>query len=137
MGALADAALAAGARVYGVIPSSMVERELAHPGLTELVVVGSMHERKAEMSRRVDAFIALPGGFGTLDETFEALTWTQIGIHAKPVALLDVEEYWAPLVAWIDRAVSDGFVQPEDRAMLVVERDANRALDALGRACVP
>jgi uncharacterized protein (TIGR00730 family) len=110
MGAVADAALAAGGEVLGVIPSSMVARELAHPGLTRLWVVESMHERKARMHELSGAFLALPGGCGTLDETFEAITWMQLGLHDKPIGMLDVDGYWQPIARWIERAVADGLV---------------------------
>jgi uncharacterized protein (TIGR00730 family) len=131
MGAVADAALAAGGEVQGVIPESMVARELAHPRLTRLFVVGSMHERKARMHALAAAFLALPGGFGTLDETFEAITWLQLGLHAKPVGLLDVDGYWEPLARWIDRAVDDGFVPREHVASIHRHADVDRMLDAL------
>lgn len=131
MGAVADAALAAGGRVIGVIPQQLVDREIAHPGLTELVVVQTMHERKAEMSKRADAFIALPGGFGTMDELFEALTWSQLRIHAKPSGLLDVDGYWEPLVSWVDHASREGFVREPHRALLVHARAPGALLDEL------
>ena len=103
MGALSDAALAAGGQVIGIIPEQLVNAELAHRGLSRLEVVQSMHERKARMAELADAFIALPGGFGTLDETFEILTWAQLGLHGKPCGLLEVDDFYAPLLAWIDR----------------------------------
>lgn len=109
MGALADAALAAGGEVIGVIPRGVFTREIAHAGLTKLHVVGSMHERKALMAEQSDAFLALPGGLGTYDELFEILTWRQIGLHQKPVGLLDVDGYFAPLRSVLDHAVSEGF----------------------------
>lgn len=133
MGACADAALAGGARVIGVIPQQLVDRELAHPGLSEIIVVETMHQRKAEMSARADAFVALPGGFGTMDELFEALTWTQLRIHAKRSGLLDVAGYYEPLVAWVDHAAREGFVRGDHRATLVCERDPASLLDRLGR----
>ncbi len=111
MGAVADAALAAGGEVIGVIPQELVERELAHGGSTELHVVGSLHERKALMAELADAFVALPGGFGTLDELLEQLTWSQLGLHAKPIGLLDVEGYWRPLIALARHATEEGFVR--------------------------
>src|SRR6476659_9409503 len=114
MGAVADAALAAGGEVIGVIPQELVDRELAHGGLTELHVVGSLHERKALMAELSDAFVALPGGFGTLDELMEQLTWSQLGLHRKPVGLLDVEGFWAPLIALARHAVEEGFVRTLD-----------------------
>jgi uncharacterized protein (TIGR00730 family) len=132
MTAVADAALGAGGEVIGVIPGDMVDREVAHPALTELVVVESMHERKATMHARSDAFVALPGGFGTLDESFEAITWRQLGLHAKAFAFLDVDGYWQPLIRWIDRAVADGFVDAAFVRGLRVESDVERLLDGLG-----
>lgn len=131
MGTVADAALAGGAVAVGVLPRPLGAKELAHPGLTELVTVGSMHERKAEMVRRSDGFVALPGGFGTLDETFEALTWAQLGIHEKPIALLNVVGYFDPLLAWMDRAVEDRLLRPQHRDMILVSDDVEEILDAL------
>lgn len=132
MGAAADAALAAGGEVQGVIPSSMVTRELAHGGLTQLHVVDSMHARKARMHELSSAFLAIPGGFGTLDELFETLTWSQLGFHGKPVGLLDVDGFWQPLVRWIERAVGDGLVAPEHAAAVLVRSDVEAILDLLG-----
>jgi uncharacterized protein (TIGR00730 family) len=123
MGELADAALAAGGEVIGVIPRSLVAREIAHAGLTELHVVETMHERKALMAELSDAIVALPGGAGTLDELFETLTWRQLGLHAKPIVLLDVDGFFEPLVALADHLVAEGFVRPEFRRVLGVERD--------------
>jgi uncharacterized protein (TIGR00730 family) len=120
MGAVADGALGAGGDVVGVIPQELVERELAHGGLTELHVVGSLHERKALMAELADAFVALPGGFGTLDELMEQLTWWQLGLHAKPVGLLDVDGYWRPLIAVARRATEEGFVRESDLAAIAV-----------------
>jgi len=137
MGAVADAALTGGGRVVGVLPEFMVAREVAHPGLTDLVLVGSMRERKAEMGARSDAFVALPGGFGTMDELFEVLTWSQLGLHHKPVALLDVDGFYAPLVAFLDHAAREGLIRPEVRAMLFVERDVDRLLDRLASYELP
>ncbi|HEU4431204.1 MAG TPA: TIGR00730 family Rossman fold protein [Myxococcota bacterium] len=131
MGVVTDAALAAGAPVVGVIPGSLVEREVAHPKLTELVVVSDMFERKREMMRRADAFVALPGGMGTLDEITEVLTWTQLGLFAKPCGLVNVSDYWGPLLAMLDRAVAQGFLTREHRALLHVDGDAARLLDRL------
>jgi uncharacterized protein (TIGR00730 family) len=127
MGAVADAALDAGGEVIGVIPQSLVDRELAHTGLTELRKVGTLHERKAVMAELSDAFIALPGGLGTLEELAEVTSWAQLGLHGKPIGLLDVGDYWAPLLAWLDRAVETGFLAPTDRALL----DRGTDLDAL------
>ncbi len=131
MGALADAALAAGAPVHGVIPRSMVDRELAHRGLTRLWVVDTMHERKARMHALAHAFLALPGGCGTLDETFEAVTWMQLGLHDKPIALLDTGGYWQPLARWFERAVAEGFVLEAHARFVAFEADVERALDGL------
>ena len=131
MGAVADGALSAGGEVIGVIPHSLARREIAHHGLTELLRVDSMHARKAAMADRSRAFVALPGGFGTLDEIFEALTWSQIGLHDKPCALLSWDDFFAPLVAFLDHATSAGFVRPEYRSMLWVDRDSAALLDRL------
>lgn len=131
MGVVADAALAAGGEVIGVIPAALATREVAHAGLTELRVVETMHMRKALMAELSDGFVALPGGFGTLDELCEALTWAQLGIHAKPCALLDVDGYFAGLVAFFDHAVAHGFLVPDIRALLQLETDAGRLLNAL------
>jgi uncharacterized protein (TIGR00730 family) len=133
MGAVADAALAAGGEVIGAIPQELVDRELAHPGLSELHVVGSLHERKALMAELSDAFVALPGGFGTLDELMEQLTWSQLGLHAKPVGLLDVEDYWRPLIALARHATAEGFVRESDLASIAVAGDAGGLLDRLER----
>jgi hypothetical protein len=133
MGAVADGALAAGGEVIGVIPQALVERELAHAGLTELHVVASLHERKALMAELADAFVALPGGFGTLDELMEQLTWSQLGLHDKPVGLLDVEEYWLPLIALARSATEAGFVRESDLAAIAVADDAVSLLERLDR----
>jgi uncharacterized protein (TIGR00730 family) len=118
MGALADAALAAGGEVTGVIPQGLVDRELAHQGLTELRIVGSLHERKAVMADLSDAFIALPGGLGTLEELAEITSWAQLGVHAKPIGLIEVGGYWDQLLAWLDGAVAAGFLAPAGRGLL-------------------
>ena len=133
MGAVADGALAAGGEVVGVIPQSLVDRELAHGGLTELHVVGSLHERKALMAELADGFAALPGGFGTLDELLEQLTWSQLGLHAKPIGLLDVDGYWAPLIALARHATEAGFVRETDLAAIAVAEDPSALLDRLER----
>jgi hypothetical protein len=133
MGVVADAALAAGGEVVGVIPGALERRELAHRGLTRLHVVGSMHERKARMAELSDAFVALPGGLGTLEELAEVLTWAQLGLHRKLCALLDAGGYWRPLTAFLDHAVAERFVRPEHRAMLLVEEDPEALLDRLSR----
>jgi uncharacterized protein (TIGR00730 family) len=133
MGAVAEGALALGGEAIGVIPQELVERELAHGGLTELHVVGSLHERKALMAELADAFVALPGGFGTLDELMEQLTWSQLGLHSKPVGLLDVDEYWLPLIALARHATEEGFVREADLAAIAVATDADALLDRLER----
>jgi len=137
MGTVADAALAAGGEVVGVIPQSLVDREIAHPGLSELHVVHSMHERKALMADLSDGFVALPGGTGTLDELFEVYTWTQLGLHAKPLGLLDVRGYWTSLVAFLDHAVAERFVTAEHRDMLVVAGGPEDLLEAFRRWRAP
>ncbi len=131
MGALADATLAGGGTAIGVIPHGLAAREIAHRGLTELRVVASMHERKAHMARLADAFIALPGGFGTLEELFEIVTWAQLGIHRKPIGLLNVAGYYDALIALLDHAVAEGFVSQENRGLVVVEREPAALLDRL------
>ncbi len=131
MGAIADAALEAGGEVVGVIPQALVDREIAHTGLSELQVVGSMHERKARMAELADGFIALPGGMGTLEELFEVYTWTQLGLHSKPLGLLDVRGYYSRLAAFLDHAVAERFVTAKHRAMLLVEEDLGALLDGL------
>jgi uncharacterized protein (TIGR00730 family) len=131
MGAVADAALAAGARVTGVIPQHLMRPEVAHLGLTELIVVGSMHERKRLMADRSDAFLVLPGGYGTLDETFEMLTWLQLGLQHKPVAAYNVAGYFDHLVRWIHHSIEAGFVHPSQSKLLMVEATADEALTRL------
>jgi uncharacterized protein (TIGR00730 family) len=133
MGAVADGALGSGGEVVGVIPQALVERELAHGGLTELHVVGSLHERKALMADLADAFVALPGGFGTLDELMEQLTWSQLGLHAKPVGLLDVEGFWRPLIALARHATDEGFVRESDLGAIAVGDEPEALLDRLER----
>lgn len=137
MGIVADAALDAGGRAIGVIPAALAERELGHTRATELHVVRTMHERKALMADLSDAFVALPGGMGTLDELFEILTWAQLGFHAKPVGLLDVDGYFGPLLAFLDRARDEGFVRPADRSILRVHSDARQLLERLAHEPVP
>jgi hypothetical protein len=131
MGAAADAALDDGGRVVGVIPRPLWSREVGHTGLSELLVVESMHERKALMSDRADAFVALPGGAGTLEELFEVWTWAQLGIHTKPVAVLNVGGFYDPLLALADHLVAQGFVRPAHRAMLLDDDDPARLLARL------
>jgi uncharacterized protein (TIGR00730 family) len=133
MGAMADAALAAGGSVTGVIPRALVDREFAHRGLTELIETGSMHERKAEMERRADAFLVLPGGLGTLDEMCEMLTWSLLGIHQKPIVLVNTAGYWDAFLGMLDAAVNAGFLRSTHRALSLVTPDANTACDMVAR----
>lgn len=135
MGVVAAAALAAGGRVVGVIPERLLEREVAHLGLTQLYVTRTMHERKARMMELADAFVALPGGIGTLDELFEIWTWRQLGYHAKPVGLLNVAGYYDGLLAFLDRAVEEGFLTPDCRALLTTGTDVELLLERLASAC--
>ena len=128
MGSLADAALAAGGRVVGVIPRGLVDRELAHPDLSELLIVDTLHERKAKMAELADAFIALPGGLGTLEELAEVLSWAQLDLHTKPIGLLDVDGYFAALEAFLDHAVGEGFVAERHRRLLLRDDDIDRLL---------
>ena len=131
MGAMADAALAAGGEVIGVMPHALVQREVAHRGLTALRVVDSMHERKSLMSELADGFIALPGGLGTLEEFFETWTWAQLGVHRKPVGLLDVAGYWQLLVKMLEHAEAEGFLRGTLDDWLVTDSDAARLLDRM------
>jgi uncharacterized protein (TIGR00730 family) len=133
MGTLADTVLAAGGEAIGVIPRALVEKEIAHTGLHDLRVVGSMHERKALMTDLADAFVALPGGLGTLEELLEIYTWAQLGLHQKPCALLDVDGYYAGIAAFLRHAVDERFLREEHRAMLIVEREPRALLDRLDR----
>jgi uncharacterized protein (TIGR00730 family) len=131
MGVLADAVLAGGGEVIGVIPQALVDRELAHAGLTELRVVNTMHERKALMADLADGFLALPGGFGTADELFEILTWAQLGLHARPVGLLNVAGFFDPLLAWVDVCVRERFLRAEHRRLLLSANSAEALLALL------
>ena len=131
MGAVADGALAAGGEVIGVIPQRLTEMEIAHHHLTDLRVVGTMHERKALMAELSDAVITMPGGSGTLDELFELFTWSQLGLHRKPIGLLDVAAYWESLIAVLDRMVTERFLSAEHRATLLVDDDPGSLLDRL------
>jgi uncharacterized protein (TIGR00730 family) len=131
MGALADAALSAGGEVIGVIPQAMVDREVAHTGLSELVVVESMHARKLVMTQRADAFLTLPGGTGTLDEFVEALSWTQLGLHAKPSGLLNHAGFYDGLIEWFRSAAAAGFLPADFDRLLLVDEDPERLLDRL------
>ena len=129
MGAVADAALESGGEVVGIIPDALMEREVAHDGLTDLQVVGSMHERKRAMVDLSDGFVALPGGLGTLEEIFEVLTWAQLGFHEDPCGLLDAADYYSNLVAHLDHATDAGFVREHHREMILVESDPATLLD--------
>ena len=131
MGVLADTVMAAGGEAIGVMPRALVDREIGHTGISELRVVGSMHERKALMADLSDAFVALPGGAGTLEELFEVYTWAQLGLHDKPCGLLDVEGYFSGLVAFLDHAVDERFLREEHRAMLIVEREPRALIERL------
>jgi uncharacterized protein (TIGR00730 family) len=137
MGAVADAALEGGGHVIGVIPQSLVDREIAHPALSDLRVVDSMHERKAVMAGLADAFVALPGGVGTLEELFEVYTWNQLGLHAKPLGLFNVRGYFDGLVRFLDHAVEERFVTRAHRAMLLVDEDLDGLLDGLAGWSAP
>ena len=134
MGELADAALAHGGRVIGVIPAGLFAREVNHTGLTELREVTSMHERKQLMYDLSDGFVALPGGLGTLEELAEVATWSQLGLHSKPVVLLDVDGFWGPLVSQLDRMVGTGLLKPAGRDLIQRTRSAEEALGALAAA---
>ncbi|MCB0218870.1 MAG: TIGR00730 family Rossman fold protein [Chrysiogenetes bacterium] len=137
MGVIADTVLRNGGEVTGIIPHALEKRELAHHSLTELIVCGSMHERKQHFHQLSDAFIALPGGLGTFEELLETLTWMQLGIHANAVGVLNVEGYFDALLAMLGRAVSDGFLRKENRDLLIVERTPEMLLDALARYKAP
>src|SRR5579863_3980991 len=128
MGAIADAALAARGEVVGVIPDVIREREIDHKGLTELHIVRTMHERKAMLSSRADAFVALPGGYGTMDEFIEIVTWAQLRIHAKPCVLVNVNHFYDGLLRFLDHSVREGFIVPENRGLVQVAEDAETAL---------
>src|SRR5579859_3240485 len=137
MGLMANAALEAGGEVIGVIPQSLVDKEVGHKALTDLRIVRTMHERKALMADLSEAFIAMPGGAGTMDEFFEILTWAQLGFHRKACALLNVAAYYDPLLAFIDHAVREGFIRPEHRDLIRVDADADRLLDMLATYTPP
>ncbi len=131
MGTLADAVLAEHGEVIGVIPQGLVAKELAHRGLSDLRVVSSMHQRKALMADLSDAFIAMPGGYGTLEEFCEAVTWSQLGLHQKPCGLLNVAKYYDPLRALLEHATAEGFIQPAHRSLVLIEEDPDRLIDLL------
>jgi uncharacterized protein (TIGR00730 family) len=137
MGLLADTALAAGGTVTGIIPQALVDHEIAHRGLSDLRVVGSMHERKALMAELSDGFVALPGGIGTLEELIEVYTWSQLGLHAKPLGVLNVSGYYDGLAAFLDHAVASGFLRAEHRAVLAVEPDVDTLLERMESAVTP
>jgi uncharacterized protein (TIGR00730 family) len=137
MGAVADGALAAGGEVIGIIPHSLVRKEVAHMGLGDLRIVGSMHERKAQMADLSDGFLALPGGCGTFEEFFEVVTWAQIGIHRKPCALLNIAGYYDPLLALMNHAVGERFVRPEHLGLVLSGSDPVHLLDAMERYVSP
>jgi uncharacterized protein (TIGR00730 family) len=134
MGVLADEVLRGGGQVIGIIPRHLVERELAHAGATEMRIVGSMHERKALMAELADAFVALPGGIGTFEELLEIMTWAQLGLHNKPIGLLDVCGYYRPLLALLQNAAHEGFLQPENQGLLIVATDPAELLERLTRS---
>jgi uncharacterized protein (TIGR00730 family) len=134
MGIIADEMLAAGGKVYGVIPQALVDHEVAHIGLTELTTVANMHERKAKMTELCDGFVALPGGIGTLDELFEAWTWNALGYHAKPFCLLNVEGFWDGLIEFMDHATESGFLSQRRRAQLLVASTPGEAIELLDEA---
>jgi|SRR5687767_11131353 uncharacterized protein (TIGR00730 family) len=137
MGVVADAVMAHGGEAIGVIPRSLADREVAHGGITQLHVVDSMHTRKAMMAELSDGFVAMPGGVGTFEEFFEVVTWTQLGLHRKPCGLLNVQGFYTPLAAFIDQAVSEGFIKPIHRAAIVVDSDPARLLDTLAKVDLP
>jgi len=128
MGAVADTALAGGAEVIGILPAVLEGREIAHAGLTTLELVPTMHERKARMVELADAFLVLPGGYGTLDELLEVVTWAQLGLHAKPVILINTTGYWDALLAFLDQSVAAGFVKQQNRELLRVATNAEEAV---------
>ena len=136
MGVLADSVLAAGGRAIGMIPESLMQKEVGHAGLSELRIVKSMHERKAMMSDLSDGFVALPGGFGTFEEFCEVVTWSQLGIQSKPCGLVNVEGFYDPLLELFDRAVREGFLREENRALVLEDRDGERLLEKMA-AFVP
>jgi len=131
MGAVADGTIAGGGKTVGVIPQSLVDRELAHKGLSEIHIVTSMHQRKAMMAEIADAFVAMPGGFGTLDELFEIITWAQLGFHHKPIALLNIDGYFDPMLTFIEHMAVEGFIKPEHRDALLVKNSVDTLLDTL------
>ncbi len=137
MGAIADAVLEAGGEAIGVIPRALVEKEIGHRGLKELRIVPSMHERKAEMMSLADAFVALPGGYGTLEEFCEVVTWLQLGLHRKPCGLLNVDGYYDPLIAQFHHAQSESFLHPIHASLVLADSDPDRLLESLRNFAVP
>jgi uncharacterized protein (TIGR00730 family) len=137
MGVLADRVLEAGGEIIGVIPEALATKELLHPRVTDMRRVGDMHQRKALMAELADAFIALPGGYGTLEELFEMVTWAQLGFHRKNIGLLNVAGYFDPLVELIDHAIREGFITPSHRELMVVEHEPDRLLDRLATHEMP
>jgi uncharacterized protein (TIGR00730 family) len=137
MRTVADAALGAGAEVVGVIPRALVDREVAHDGLSDLRIVGSMHERKALMASLADGFVALPGGFGTLDELFEIVTWSQLGLHRKPIGLLDAAGFWRPMMEFLEHVVREGFVPEDQMQLFMMESDPRRLLERMAAWAPP
>lgn len=131
MGAVADGALGGGAKVIGIIPHALERKEVAHRGLTELLVCSTMHDRKRMMAERADAFIAMPGGYGTMEEFFEVITWAQLGIHRNPCGFLNVAGFYDGLIQFLDHAESQQLLKPEHRRMILVDTDAGRLLDAM------
>ena len=136
MGTVADSVLAHGGEVFGVSPKGLFTTEIGHPGLTEMVEVGSMHERKARMASEADAFVALPGGLGTLEELAEIATWSQLGIHAKPVGVLDIDGFWQPLLQFLKSAADAGFIRPQHREIVLRITDVNDVIPALSSKAV-
>jgi uncharacterized protein (TIGR00730 family) len=134
MGIIADSVLAGGGRVFGVIPKALVNLEVAHDGITELTTVETMHERKAKMTDLADAFLALPGGIGTLDELFEAWSWNALGYHKKPLCLLNIDGFWDGMIAFVDHATDSGFLSPRRREQLLVAASPDEALELLDEA---
>jgi uncharacterized protein (TIGR00730 family) len=137
MGALAEGALGAGGEVIGIMPRHLVDREVAHTGLSELRVVESMHERKALLAELSDGFLAMPGGLGTLEELFEIWTWGQLGLHRKPYGLLEVAGFYAPLLTFLDHAVTEGFIRREYRELLVVDTDPGALISRMESVVLP
>ncbi len=136
MGAVADAALAAGGRVVGIVPEVLVEKEIAHAGCTELVIVDTMHTRKAQMAERADGFLVLPGGFGTMEELFEMLTWQVLRLHAKPICLLNTCGFYDALLAFLDHCVAEGVLRPRAREIVLVAATMDEALAQMEAAAV-